>query len=120
MKVAVSAAGQTLEAPVDPRFGRAAAFVIVDVDTGAVEARENTQNLQAAQGAGIQTARSVVEWGAGAVLTGNVGPKAFFALRAAGVKVYAGASGTVREAVEQYKAGRLKETDEATVESHWM
>jgi predicted Fe-Mo cluster-binding NifX family protein len=61
-----------------------------------------------------------VELGAAAVLTGHVGPKAFAALQAAGVKVYAGASGTVREAVERYKAGQLAETREPTVESHWM
>lgn len=120
MKIAVSANGRTLDAQVDPRFGRAAFFVLVDTDTGTFEAHDNAQNLNAVQGAGIQAARKVAELGAGAVLTGHVGPKAYAALHAAGVKVYTDAGGTVREAVERYKAGRLVETREATVEGHWM
>ncbi len=120
MKVAVSASGKTMDAQVDPRFGRTAFFLAVDLDSGAFEVCDNVQNLNAVQGAGIQAARNVAGLGVGAVLTGNVGPKALAALRAAGVKVYAGATGSVREAVEQYKAGQLVETSEATVEGHWM
>jgi predicted Fe-Mo cluster-binding NifX family protein len=120
VKIAISSSGQTPGSQVDPRFGRAAFFIVVDTDTGAFEAHDNLQNLNAAQGAGIQAARCVVDLGAGTVLTGHVGPKAFAALQAAGVKIFVGAAGTVREAVEQYKAGQLDEASEATVEGHWM
>lgn len=120
MRIVITASGKDLESPVDPRFGRAAFLIVADVETGAFEVHDNVQNLNAVQGAGIQAARQVVDLGAGAVITGHVGPKAFVALQAAGVKVYAGAAGSIRQAIEQYKAGQLAETGQATVEGHWM
>jgi predicted Fe-Mo cluster-binding NifX family protein len=57
--------------------------------------------------------------GAQAVVTGNVGPKAFRILNAAGIKVYLSAEGTVAEAIRKFKAGELKETTVANVEGHW-
>lgn len=120
MLIVITSSGKDPDAPVDPRFGRAAFFLVVETDTEAFTAHDNVQNLNAVQGAGIQAARHVVELGAKAVVTGHVGPKAFAALQAAGVKIHAGAAGTVRQAVEQYKAGQLAEAVQATVEGHWM
>ncbi len=120
MKIAISSSGQTADSQVDPRFGRAAFFIVVDTDTGAFEAHDNVLNLDAVQGTGIQAARCVVNLGAGAVLTGHVGPKAFAALQAASVKIFVGTAGSVLEALEQYKAGQLGEASKATVEGHWM
>jgi predicted Fe-Mo cluster-binding NifX family protein len=119
MKVAVTSQAPEMNAPVDPRFGRAKCFVVVDTDTGEFQAADNAVNLQAAQGAGIQAGRKVVELGVQAVLTGHVGPKAFATLDAGGVKVYTGASGTVADAVEQFKAGTLKPAQSADVAGHW-
>jgi len=119
MKVVVTAQGAGLDSPVDPRFGRAAYFVLVDTDTGEATAEDNAQNLNAPQGAGIQAGQTVARLGAEAVLTGHVGPKAFTTLQAAGIRVYAGASGTVREAVEALKAGRLEAAEKADVQGHW-
>lgn len=119
MKIAVTSAGKTLESPVDPRFGRAAYFVLVDTDTGAFEAHDNAQNLNAAQGAGIQAAQTVSSLGAEAVITGHCGPKAFRTLRAAGIQVVVGAEGTVAEVLEAFKTGKLKATESADVEGHW-
>ena len=120
MKIAVTAQGRDFNAPVDPRFGRASCFVVVDTETGAFSVADNAQNLNALQGAGIQAGRTVVDLGVGAVITGNVGPKAFATLTAGGVKVYTGATGDVGEAIEQFKAGALKLVDDATVEEHWV
>jgi predicted Fe-Mo cluster-binding NifX family protein len=103
----------------DSRFGRARCFVIVDTETGAFTAADNTQNLLATQGAGIQAGRAVVEAGVEAVITGHVGPKAFATLQAGGVCVYTGAAGTVAEALEQFKAGKLEPARVADVEEHW-
>lgn len=120
MKVAVTAQGKDLTAPVDSRFGRAKFFVVVDPETGEFSASDNSQNLNAAQGAGIQAGRNVVDLGVDAVVTGNVGPKAFATLQAGEVKIFTGATGTVAEAVEQFKAGKLKEAASSNVESHWV
>ncbi len=119
MRVAVTSQGPHLSSQVDPRFGRARYFIVVETDTREFTAHDNTKNVDAVQGAGIQAARTVVDLAAAAVITGNVGPKAFAALQAANVKVYPGASGTVREAVEQFKAGQLQPADKANVKGHW-
>ena len=119
MKIAVSAQGTGLNSPVDPRFGRAKNFVVVDTETNDVSSHDNTVNLNAAQGAGIQAGRLIVELGVEAVITGNVGPKAFATLQAAGVKVYPGATGTVQEAVEMLQAGQIEPAQVANVQGHW-
>ncbi len=119
MKVAVSSQGSDLDSQVDPRFGRAKGFVVVETETGELAFHDNTQNLNAAQGAGIQAARNVAELGADALVTGNVGPKAFATLQAADIKVYTGASGTVKDALAQFKAGQLQCASKANVEGHW-
>ena len=118
MKIAITTSGKNHDAPVDPRFGRAKGFVIYDTETGEWSLLDNAQNLQAAQGAGIQAATSVVKAGAEAVLTGNCGPKAFRALSAGKVTVYTGVSGTIREAVEDFRSGTLPPAAQASVGEH--
>jgi len=120
MKVAVTSQGPELNASVDPRFGRAKCFVVVDTDSGESSTADNTQNLNALQGAGIQAAKNVVDLGVQAVITGHVGPKAFATLQAGGVQVFTGATGTVAEAVEQFKAGKLNASTGADMEGHWV
>jgi len=119
MKIVVTSQGANLDSPVDPRFGRAKHFLLVNTETMQATAHDNAQNLNAPQGAGIQAAQAVHNLGASAVVTGNVGPKAFTTLHAAGVAVYLGASGTVREAIEQFRSGRLQPAEAANVEGHW-
>lgn len=117
MKVAVTSRGTTLDDSVDPRFGRCAHFVIVETDDMSFETAANS-NATAGGGAGIQSAQLVSEKDAKVVLTGNCGPNAFRTLEAAGIQVVIGIGGTVREAVEEYKAGGLKATGGPNVESH--
>jgi predicted Fe-Mo cluster-binding NifX family protein len=120
MKVAVTAMADSPEAQMDPRFGRAKWFVMIDDATGAWEAVDNEQNLMAAQGAGIQAAATVVNAGGEVLISGHCGPKAFKALTAAGVAVYRMPGGcTVAAAVEAYRNGTLKKLDDADVEGHW-
>jgi len=120
MKVAITAQREQMDSSVDPRFGRAKWFILVDTETGLSESFHNKKNLDAAQGAGIQSSRCVAELGAQAVVTGNVGPKAFAALKAAGIRVYIGAEGTVQEAFDRFKAGAFDEAQDANVSGHWM
>ena len=119
MKVAITAQGTDLNSQVDPRFGRAKCFIVADTETGQFEARDNTQNLNAVQGAGIQAGKNVVDLGVQAVITGNVGPKAFDTLHAGGVKIYIGVVGTVAGALEKFKAGELQCVEKANVEGRW-
>lgn len=120
MKIAISSTGADLDSQVDPRFGRAKCFIVYDVEGEAFEAIDNTQNLNAMQGAGIQAAEIVARQGVECVITGNCGPKAFRALQSAGVKIMLCSGGTVHEAIEKFKANELAPADTANVNGHWM
>ena len=117
MKICVTATAGDLNAQVDPRFGRCQYFVFVDSDTMAFEAMAN-EAIAAPGGAGIQAAQTVVNKGVDVLVSGSIGPNAFQVLSAAGVKIATGAYGTVQEAVEMYKAGRLSEAGISTVAAH--
>ena len=119
MNIAITAEGKDISARVDPRFGRAKWFVIYDTDSEVFEAIDNEQVLNLPQGAGIQAAQRVVDLNVEVVLTGHCGPNAFRTLTAAGVKVVVGVSGTVKEAIQQYKSGAIKPATSPDVESHW-
>jgi predicted Fe-Mo cluster-binding NifX family protein len=119
LKVAVSASGPSLEAQVDPRFGRAPFFLLVDLETQDFQVVPNQPNLQAAQGAGIQAAALVARHKPEAVLTGHCGPKAFHTLEAAGVAVIVGVAGSVRDAVQDYRAGKFRPASGPNVAGHW-
>lgn len=120
MKIALTTQGHQLSDLVDVRFGRSRYLMSVDTETGAYTTQDNAVNLNAAQGAGIQTGRNVAELGAEAVITGNVGPNAYKTLNAAGVKIYLTGQQTIQEAIEAFKKGELKEVNGANVEGHWI
>ncbi len=113
MKICVTSTGDNLDAPLDPRFGRCGFFIIVDTETMEFEAIENP-NVSAMGGAGVQSAQLVANQSVKTVITGNAGPNAFHTLNAAGIEVMTGASGSVKDAVEQYKSGQLKPAAAAT------
>jgi predicted Fe-Mo cluster-binding NifX family protein len=117
MKVAVTAVQPRLDAEVDPRFGRCPFFVIVETDNLSLEAIDN-ENQALGQGAGIQSARLLAERGVKYVLTGNCGPNAHQTLTAANIGVIVGCSGTVRDMVEQFAAGRLQAAGAPNVPGH--
>ncbi len=117
MKIAVSAQGNTPESKVDERFGRAQGFIIYD--EGTFSYIDNVQNYQAMQGAGIQSAKTVVDSGAKVVITGHVGPKAFSVLQKAGVEIYLATGLSIKDTIEEYKKGSLQKAGGADVESHW-
>ncbi|MGD8506970.1 MAG: NifB/NifX family molybdenum-iron cluster-binding protein [Candidatus Bathyarchaeota archaeon] len=118
MQICVTAVSDNLEAQIDPRFGRCPYFVIVDSETMEFEAVSNIAT-GSMSGAGIQAAQTIVSKGAEVVLTGNIGPNAFQALSTARIKVFTGVSGNVKEVVEKYKRGELKETNSPTVRGHF-
>jgi predicted Fe-Mo cluster-binding NifX family protein len=109
IKIAVTSEGPSLDDQVDPRFGRAAGFVVVDLETMETQYLDNGQSQVMSQGAGIQAAEIIARAGVTCLLTGFVGPKAFQALSAAGVKVGQNLEGlTVRQAVARYQSGQVE------------
>ena len=120
MKIALPVDGDSLEGMIAGSFGRTKKFIIADKDTLEYELRDNDQNLQAAQGAGIQSAQNIAEYGAEAVISLNLGPKAFKVLKGSGIAVYEGKKGSIRENIEAFKAGELHEMESANMESHWV
>ncbi len=104
--IAITSEGPTLSDRVDPRFGRAGGFVVVDLETMQTRYVDNGGSQALAQGAGIQAAQNIAREGAEVLVTGYVGPKAFQALAAAGVIIVQNMDGlTVQQAVDRIQAG---------------
>jgi predicted Fe-Mo cluster-binding NifX family protein len=120
MKISISSQGTSPDSIVDPRFGRAAQFLIYDTEASSYEVVSNAQSLNAAQGAGIKAAETISNHGAQVLITGHCGPKAFNTLQAAGIRVFSGAEGlTVSQAIEKYKSGQLNASNSSDVTGHW-
>ncbi len=117
MRVAISTQGNDIGSLVDPRFGRARWFIVADTETGEWQARENAV---ASGGAGIQTGNAVASHGAGAVITGNVGPNAHRVLAAADIAIYQTSNGvTAHDALAALERGELEAVEAPTVSGHW-
>lgn len=120
MKVAISAQGSDVDALIDPRFGRARWFIFADTDDDEWQAHDNDDNLNASGGAGVQAGTTIVEHGAKAVITGNVGPNAHRVLAAAGITIYQAGNGvSVRDALAALRRGELAAVAAPTVQGHW-
>jgi len=119
MKIAITSQGQDLNSQIDPRFGRAAYILIVDTDLQNFEIINNSENIKAFKGAGIQAAATLSKRGVEVLLTGYCGPNAFKTLQAAGIKVANDVSGTVKDAVNRFNEGNLAYADNANAEAHW-
>ena len=120
MKIAFTASGDSLDAPLDPRFGRAPGFLIYDTEKSELKSINNEQNLNAAQGAGIQSAMHLVNAEVDCLITGHCGPKAFQVLETANIKVYLCDAKTIADAYALFKEGKLEIADGANAESHWV
>ena len=117
MKVAVSSSGQDLYSPIDPRFGRCAYFLMVETDDMSFKVFDN-QSISLGGGAGIQSAQFISSKGAKAVITGNCGPNAVQTLSAAGIEVFLGNTGIVREVLQKFKNGELTSTNIANASEY--
>ena len=102
MLIAVSANNSNVDSPFEPRFGRAAGFIIFDSDTGESRFVDNSSNAEVAGGAGVQTAQLLADQGVQVVISGTFGPKAEQALQAGKIEMVTADSGTVRELAENY------------------
>ena len=115
MIICMTAQGADLSAPMDASFGRARYFLFVD-DKG--ELIEAVKNEPSAHGAGVQAAQTVVEHGAGHLITSRVGPNAHRGLAAAGIEIHLCDTGTAAEALDAFRTGRLPAASGPTNPSH--
>lgn len=118
MKIAISSQGEDLEAMVDPRFGRCPYFIIYDAETKETEGLSNPA-LEAMGGAGILAAQMIADKGVEVVITGNVGPNAFQTLNQAKIKIFGGATGTVKDSLKKFENGELNELSNSSVPRHF-
>jgi predicted Fe-Mo cluster-binding NifX family protein len=119
MKIAVTSTGKDGDADLDPRFGRAKYILILDEAGTVLEAIDNSANVNAMRGAGIQAGKLLADRKVDVLITGFCGPNAFQTLKAAGIGVVVEQSGKVREAVERYNRHELKIADQPNAEAHW-
>jgi len=107
MKIAISALGANLESQVDPRFGRAQYFIIVDPETMEFETINNS-SIDAMHGAGIQSGQLMSAKDVTVVITGSVGPNAHQILIASGIQIFQTGTGTVAQAIDAFKNKQLQ------------
>ena len=119
MKIAITSQGDNLESEIDKRFGRAQGFIIYDDITTDFSFQDNNQNLTSMQGAGIQSAKTIIDAGVEVLITGNVGPKAFATLEKSGVRIFIGAKGKVQDGITDFLKDKLEQAQVANVEGHW-
>lgn len=119
MKVVFTTSGDDLDSPLDTRFGRAPKFLVYDLDTDTFEIVDNQEQMGMGHGAGVQSAGLVARLQPAAVVSGHCGPKAFQVLTRAGVSIYNSSAATVREALEEFRAGALRQAGGADVGGHW-
>jgi predicted Fe-Mo cluster-binding NifX family protein len=119
MNVAISATEDRMDSEVDPRFGRARWFAVIDTETNQPVFHDNTENLNASQGAGIQTSQMLAKLKVECIITGNIGPNAYTTLEAAGIDIYRIDGGTLQEALDKLAKGELKKSADSNVKGHW-
>jgi len=110
MLIAFTAMENSLEAAIDPRFGRAAFYIIVNTVTDEVTIHDNSDGINASNGAGTGAAQTLSEYGVEELYTGRVGPKAADVLDKAGIRYYENIAGTVQDALNRIKSGQLSPT----------
>ena len=109
MLIAITAHGKDRYAKLDSRFGRADYFVLYDQKTGTWSSLPNTQNINAAHGAGIQAGQNIAQIGATVLITGHIGPKALKVLKTAKIDMYSfgDMEGTVEDALQAFLNNKL-------------
>ncbi|MFI4910478.1 MAG: NifB/NifX family molybdenum-iron cluster-binding protein [Sedimentisphaeraceae bacterium JB056] len=106
---------------ISERLGRSPWIAIYSQEDRSWRFWENTQNLNAPQGAGIQTAQNIINAGAQVLITRNAGPKAMRVLQQTDIEIFEAPSGTnITECINLYEKNELKQLEDANVEGHWV
>ena len=99
-----------LDSPADPKFGRAGAFLVVDIEKMEVVAKLKNTAIEAAHGAGTGAAALMNDSKVDAVISGAFGPKAAQALAGFGIEMWLTLEGlTVKEVLDKFSTGTLKQ-----------
>ncbi|HNR14843.1 MAG TPA: NifB/NifX family molybdenum-iron cluster-binding protein [Thermodesulfobacteriota bacterium] len=107
MKVAVSATGDSPDTQMHRLFGRCDWFLIFDDESEEVKAWKNPY-AEMETGAGIGCAQDLIQEGIEAVISGQVGPKAYEVLRQAKIGIYlAPPDFTVQKVYEMFLTKKL-------------
>jgi predicted Fe-Mo cluster-binding NifX family protein len=106
MIIAMTAREPEFETELEPRFGRAPYFILVETETGEWRTVKNA-GAGASGGAGTQAAQILSEEGVKALICGRVGPKASDALEAANIDGYRSESRALGEVLDAFKGGGL-------------
>ena len=118
MLIAITALENSLQAEIDPRFGRAAYYMIINTETGEVTAHNNSDGVGASNGAGTGAAQTLSEYGVEALYTGSVGPKAAEVLNQANIPYYENITGTVQGVLDQLKNGSVSKISAQTSQNN--
>lgn len=117
MLIAFTAMENSLEALIDPRFGRAAYYIIINTETDDVTIHDNSDGINASNGAGTGAAQTLSEYGVTELYTGRVGPKAADVLDTAGIIYHENVRGTVQEILAKIKTGNFSPSTVAVKQS---
>lgn len=104
MKTVISSQGNSLQAKIDMRFGRAQWFCIYNNENDQVEFVKN-DNVDVQGGAGTKTAELIAELGASEVYSGHFGPKAEGLLKKLNInmKTFSDEEQTVEQVINKLK-----------------
>jgi len=108
MKLVITSQGNDLSSKVDPRFGRAAHFVLYDTSDDSFQVLSNGENIKASHRVGVQAVETIAALKPDIVVSGNFGPKASEALVAAGIETAVYTSGTIQDVIELVKNDGLE------------
>ena len=110
MKIAITAeTNNGLDSMVAQHFGHAPFFILVDVEDGEVSASQGVANPFVNGHAPGQVPGFIKEQNADVMLSGGMGGRAIQFFEQVGVQTATGASGTVRQSLENFFGGKLTE-----------
>ena len=111
MKIAIPVDEKTLESNVCVSFGRTPYFLIYDVETKESIFIDNSAAASTG-GAGIKAAQIIVDNKASALLTPRLGENAADVLKPAEIKIYKTITGSAKDNIDAFIAGKLSLLDE--------
>ena len=109
MKLGIPSMGDNgLDEQVGEHFGRVPTYTIVDLDSDTVEVIPNTSHHMGGQG---DPPEILKKNGVEVMICQGLGRRAIDLFHSIGIDVYIGAHGSVRDAVEAYRNGKLQQAN---------